>query len=84
MRVRNRRHRHFGPFGYPDLLHYGVTAFLFVVSVAVSLAVTDLGTIFSYLGGTLGVVVPFVLPACMLLCERQGAVEVHSRMLESP
>ena len=46
--------------------------------------VTDLGAIFGYLGGTLGVIVPFTLPGLMLLSPRQGEVEVESAMLKSP
>ena len=78
------RHRHLGPVTYSNALHVGITVAIFALSVLLGLVIRDLGVVFTYLGGTVGVVVPFTLPGLMLLSPRQGEVEVESAMLKSP
>lgn len=47
------------------------------------MVVTDLGFMFSVLGGTLGVLIPLGLPAMMLLSSNQGEVNVDVPWLRS-
>lgn len=51
--------------------------------MGVALLVEDLGFMFTLLGGTLGVLIPFGLPAMMLFSKNQGEVEVDVPWLRS-
>lgn len=51
--------------------------------MGVALLVEDLGLMFTLLGGTLGVLIPFGLPAMMLFSKNQGEVDVDVPWLQN-
>jgi len=63
------------PEGFSKTLHVSLTLFICSCALATSLVTSDLGTVFSILGSTGGVLVIFIIPGFILLKNKLGRVD---------
>ncbi|KAG0585867.1 hypothetical protein KC19_2G045600 [Ceratodon purpureus] len=66
------------PEGFSVTLHIAITLFICSCALATALVTSDLGTVFSFIGSTGGVLVIFIIPGFILLRNKLGEVGVIS------
>lgn len=60
------------PEGFSATLHISITLFICTCALATALVTSDLGTVFSFIGSTGGVLVIFIIPGFILLRNKFG------------